>query len=459
MPFCTALSVRYQGMLGSQSEYDRGWPQSYCPLLPSSGLIRIMTEFFPIISVVCLVITVTIGIVKKINSGLVGITMAMLCGVLLCGISPKSLVSAWPQSLCMAVMGMTFLFSIAKNNGTLTVLAEGITGMIRGQTRLLPICFFLLPMIMALSGVAVQANVAVVAPLCMEIGNRAKIKNLDVSYCVMLGACAGTLSPINPSGMIASALGESAFEQADCGGEFCYTPVFLTVMAIIVTLFIAVYFIRGMFRLRGCEIQQKRLEINREQVITMAGIVATVLSVAVFKTDTGLTAFSVSTILLLLRVDDQKRAIQGISWFTIILLGGMSLIIFVVREVGGIDLIAGMLSSIMTKNTAVPIMSLLSSAMASVASASGVVMPALLPTVSEIMGRVTGVDFYALYAAVLIGAHTVNISPLSVTGSLCLVNSNENERNTLFVKQFIGAGILSIASAVIIGLLYTGGLI
>jgi hypothetical protein len=53
-------------------------------------------------------------------------------------------------------------------------------------------------------------------------------------------------------------------------------------------------------------------------------------------------------------------------------------------------------------------------------STAGVVLPAFLPTVPGIIKKLGGGDPMPLVSSMLIGAHLVDVSPLSTTGALCI---------------------------------------
>ena len=54
------------------------------------------------------------------------------------------------------------------------------------------------------------------------------------------------------------------------------------------------------------------------------------------------------------------------------------------------------------------------------ASTSGVVLPAFLPTIPGLVARLGGGDPISLATSMNVGAHLVDMSPLSTTGAICL---------------------------------------
>lgn len=76
-------------------------------------------------------------------------------------------------------------------------------------------------------------------------------------------------------------------------------------------------------------------KFNRSQRITMAALGCGSLRIG-FKLDTGLFAFAAATVLVLLGCVEEKKAIKGIPWGTLILIVGVGLLVNVITELGGI---------------------------------------------------------------------------------------------------------------------------
>jgi hypothetical protein len=129
---------------------------------------------------------------------------------------------------------------------------------------------------------------------------------------------------------------------------------------------------------------------------------------------------------------------------------GVSMLVKVIADVGGIDLIAGYLAKIMTPRTAPAIMSLMAGVLSSVSSSSGVVMPTLIPTVPGLLAKFEGsVGVEAMVAAVIIGAHSVAYSPLSTLGGIGIAMASErtNKQKFFAVLLAAGAGMVLLTTA------------
>jgi hypothetical protein len=64
-------------------------------------------------------------------------------------------------------------------------------------------------------------------------------------------------------------------------------------------------------------------------------------------------------------------------------------------------------------------------------STTGVVLPAFLPLVPGLVGRLGG-DPLLLASAVVVGGNVADASPLSTIGALCLASAGADDRRLLF---------------------------
>ena len=109
----------------------------------------------------------------------------------------------------------------------------------RGNAGLIPLVFFGLSLGVASIGAGNIAAAALIAPLAMVVAERARISPFLMTLMVAHGCVAGALSPIAPTGIIASGLmsrmGLSGFERQNylynlfadtlaAGVGFCHLP-------------------------------------------------------------------------------------------------------------------------------------------------------------------------------------------------------------------------------------------
>ena len=71
-----------------------------------------------IISLIVLVIVVAIGFIKKVNLGFLSLAVAFILGTI-GDMSAKQISAGFSSSMFVTLVGVTFLFVMASNNGTL----------------------------------------------------------------------------------------------------------------------------------------------------------------------------------------------------------------------------------------------------------------------------------------------------------------------------------------------------
>ncbi len=387
-----------------------------------------------IISLLAIVLAIAIGFWKNINVGLIAIVFSLFLGYYAGGIPIKEIIGYWPLSLFFTTFGITLLFSIAKLNGTLEKLSIFMIYQSKGKKILIPIIFYFLAVVLASLGPGNISTSALLLPIGLIIGFQAGISVLLMSILIILGSIAGGLSPLAPNGIVALGL------AADHGvGDLGFHIYFNNVLTM--TLFSALVFVvLGGLKLKGNQIEVvKPGKFDRIQVITLISILILVLWVMIGNVNVGFAAFTLSAVLFLLKAADQQKAILNVPWSTILLICGTAVLISVVNELGGVDLLTSFLASLMNKQTAIPIMGVLAGVMSIFSSAVGVVMPTLIPTtvsLADQLGHV--VTPTALTITIAVASHVVTVSPFSTMGALALASSPDTiDKKKLFKDLFI----------------------
>jgi hypothetical protein len=74
-------------------------------------------------------------------------------------------------------------------------------------------------------------------------------------------------------------------------------------------------------------------------------------------------------------------------------------------------------------------------------SSTGVVLPAFLPTIPGLIEKLGGGDPLAIAYSINVGAHLVDVSPLSTLGALCIANAAERENRTVLFNWMLAWGL------------------
>ena len=198
-----------------------------------------------------------------------------------------------------------------------------------------------------------------------------------------------------------------------------------------------------------------------EQKLTLLSILVLIIWVIFGKVHVGFAGFTLAVALFFFKAGKQQQAVQQVPWTTILQICGAAVLISVVGELGGIRLLTNFLASIMNEWTAVSIMSILSGAMATFASAVGVVMPTLIPTTVNLSESLnSAVSPGVLTMTIAVASHMTTMSPLSVMGALALGSMPAGvDEKQLFKRMYIVAFIALAFVSIFLGILNQLGII
>jgi di/tricarboxylate transporter len=189
--------------------------------------------------------------------------------------------------------------------------------------------------------------------------------------------------------------------------------------------------------------------LTREQRITVLVTGALLLSIIFFGVDLIVGAFVASAIPLVARVSSEDRAIAAVSWGTILMICGVSTLISVLADTGGIDMIVDGLVAISTPTSVTGIIAFVAGIISAYASTVGVVLPMFLPTVPGLAERL-GADALAIASSINVGGHLVDVSPLSTIGALCVAAAAPTENRRVLFNKVLAWGLsMSVVGAVV----------
>ncbi|GAB4172599.1 MAG: SLC13 family permease [Roseiflexaceae bacterium] len=406
-----------------------------------------------LISLLSLFLAIGLSQISHLNVGVVSLCLAWIVGVYLGGLSIREIMSGFPVNLMMILFGITLLFGQAQLNGTLDHLSGVAMGIARGHAALLPIIFFVLALAIATLGPGNIAAVALLAPVAMASAGRAGVSAFLMTIMVATGANAGAFSPFAPTGIVANGLIDKQGLVMDPWSQI-YLPSLLAQSSIALIGYLGFGGIK--LWLNDHASQQPSAEVlprksfNRAQIATMIAIAALVIGVTIFKFDIGFFAMCLGVLIAVIGGTNQEEAIQTIPWSTIFMVCGVSVLVGVLEQTGGMDLFTTILARISTRENVTGMLAFVTGAISVYSSSSGVVMPAFIPAVPGLIEKLGGGDPVALVSAINVGSHVVDVSPLSTLGALCIANAAEHEdRDILFRNLFIWGLAMSLVGAIV----------
>lgn len=399
------------------------------------------------LSLIALLVAIIVSCTIRLHVGFLAISLAWVVGVYAADMSAREVMSGFPTRLFLTLAGVTLLFSQARANGTLDIIAHKAVRLCKGNIGVMPMMFFFLSFILASIGPGNIASTALMAPMGMAVAGQVGIPAFLMAIMIGNGANAGSLSPIAPTGVIVNGV----MDEIGLGGF--ETLTYLNNMMAHTVIVFAAYFLFGGWRLLTryhegelvvpTEDGAPRVATNFEQKhwLTIGTIGTLLTAVIFFNVDVGLGAFACAVILALFKAGDESEAVNLMPWRVIMMVCGVTVLISVLDKTGGLELFTQMLLSISTTNTVTAIMAFTTGFISIYSSTSGVVLPAFLPTVPDLAQQLGGVSPLAIASSMNIGAHLVDVSALSTLGALCMAAAPKHEDSRKLFNKLMAWGL------------------
>jgi di/tricarboxylate transporter len=426
-----------------------------------------------VVSLLALIAAIIVSCFSPINVGFLSLALAFLIGRFAAGLNVTSIVAGFPAGLFLTLAGITLLFSQARTNGTLDKIARHSVRLARGNRGMIPIVFFFLGVGLASIGAGNIAATALLAPIAMSIAGQIGISGFLMVVMLANGANAGAFSPFAPTGIIANNIMTRIGLDAAAWDNFFNTLVAQSFVAF------GGYFLLGggrLFRKDPDHEGQKQLEqilarpiepFTFPQRLTLAVIAALILSVIgaqlaslalgdpSLQLDVGLAAFVGAVLLTLFRAADEEDAVRSMPWSVILMVSGVTVLIGVMEQTGGMDLFTQLLAQLSGPEYVNGMLALVTGIISAYSSSSGVVLPAFLPTIPGLVSKVGGGNPLMIAYSINVGSHLVDVSPLSTLGALCLACAAPTENRTHLFRTLMLWGLsMSIVGAIVCQLFF-----
>ena len=266
------------------------------------------------------------------------------------------------------------------------------------------------------------------------------------------GANAGGLSPFAPTGVIVNGV------MAEIGLGGFETLTYLNNMMAHVGVAFLGYFLLGGWRLLG-KFHRGALVLPGTEVsddsslepdtafhtthwVTLGVIGTLLVGVILFDVSVGLGAFAAAIVLSLLKAGDELEAVKAMPWRVIMMVCGVTVLISVLDEAGGLELFTQLLAGLSTSQSVTGVVAFSTGLISIYSSTSGVVLPAFLPTAPGLAAQLGGVEPLAIASSMNIGAHLVDVSALSTLGALCMAAAPGTRRQSKALQPAHGLGSL-----------------
>ncbi|MFD5217995.1 SLC13 family permease [Streptomyces tendae] len=456
-----------------------------------------------LISILVLVVVFVIATTRSVNMGALAFAAAFGVGTLVADLDADGIFAGFPGDLFVVLVGVTYLFAIARANGTTDWLVHAAVRLVRGRVALIPWVMFALTGALTAIGAVSPAAVAIVAPIALSFATRYSISPLLMGTMVVHGAQAGGFSPISIYGSIVNGIVE---REKLPGSEVGLFLASLVANLLIAAVLFAVLGGRKLWA-RGAVTPEDGgvpgrgkasagtgtgtggtgtgtdgagtggtgagtgtggtapaavavrpdqetggaegtgIRLNPARIATLVALVALVVAVLGFDLDAGLTAVTLAVVLSTAWPDDSRRAVGEIAWSTVLLICGVLTYVGVLEEMGTITWAGEGVGGIGVPLLAAVLLCYIGAIVSAFASSVGI-MGALIPLAVPFLAQ-GEIGAVGMVAALAVSATVVDVSPFSTNGALVLAAAPDVDRDRFFRQLMIYGGIVVAAVPVL----------
>lgn len=405
-----------------------------------------------VLGFIAIAVSVIWGTKFKTNVGIAAIVFAFILGLFGLGMKAADIYAFWPARTTVQLIIVTAFFGFAVENGTINYIAKLVIYWTRKIPWALPIVYLLLNFALSAIGVSPPAVNMFLIPIFITLCYAAEINELFLSVGSNAGGMSGTLCPIGMVGIMLGGMISAADETLDASTIVMH--VFRTATIVFFILFAIYYFVLRLYKMKlPAELIQKPEPPTKEQKRNLAVIIVCILFLfvpAVINTfapnpvmekisnlDISLVYAAGMVALTLLKCGNEREVIKkSIPWNVIILLGGMTCLMGVMRTAGLADLIVNAVTG-STSAAVIPVLVVLLSGILSLFSdGTSVVMPLMIPIVIS-LASATGLNPAMLCACVCAPAIGMGMSPFSTGGGVFLSFVKEDRFQKMMIQSLI----------------------
>ena len=419
-----------------------------------------------LLTIAVLVAIFAAGAVLRVNLGLLGLAGAFLVGTIAAGIPAKEVLAGFPTDIFVTLVGITYLFALARSNGTIDLLVDGAARLLGHRAAAMPLLVFSVSALLTALGALGPAAVAIIAPVALRFARQYRLSPLMMGLVTIHGAQAGAFSPMSIYGGIANQVMARTGVTPD--------PIFLFLASLIFNALIAACVMLLLGRVRPPAVEGDVAVpasgdplaagggVTRDQLFTLGGLVALATAALaldpvtrVSRVDIGLMAICVIIALAALSPQMRSGGLQGVDWSTALLICGIVTYVTVMARLGVIDRAGASVALVAAPLLASLLLCYLAGVVSAFASSTAL-LGVVIPLAAPLFGS-NAVDAIPLVAAIAVSTTIVDTSPFSTNGALVVANAAPEGRAALlrqlliYSAFIIAVGPLAAWAAFVVG--------
>ncbi len=418
------------------------------------------------VAIIALVALFVVGTLLPINMGALAYVAAWLVGMYALGLDEKEILAGVSADLILTLIGVTYLFAIAKNNGTVDLIVRSAVKAVGGRVALIPWVMFGVTALLTAIGAASPAACAIIGPIALGFAGRYKINPLMMGMFVVHGAQGGGFSPISIYGTITNSVME------DAGLPTSEMTVFLTSLVVNLIMAAILFVLLGGRQLASQRLDPNEAEhvdedlhrggasvagrgtgavvrtrtqalgVRRDQQLTLAAFALVALIALIFDKNIGFVSITAAVILAMLSPNEHKDAVRQIAWPTVLLVAGVSTYATILNAAGSPEFVGKWAAGLGAVALGALILCYVGGVVSAFASSTAllpIIIPIAVPLIAE-----GGIDAALFVAALAISSTIVDVSPFSTNGALMLANKPDSIEEPVYYKQILTYSVIVV---------------
>ncbi len=410
-----------------------------------------------IIALIVLVAIFAISAIRNIHMGALALVAALIVGVLVVGESFDDVLAGFPVDALLILLGITFLFGIAREVGVIDWLVDRSVRLIGDRVALIPWAMFIIGTLVACLGTSHAAFTIV--PIAMSLAAKHRIHSTMMAIVMSSAIVGGALAPTSINGITVMTVAQTA--------GIPYNPALMFGLSVgINTIVVLVaFFMFGGRELitRGRTARAASLAaatsgslstggsarggtalLAKTELKPLTGFQTVVLvsipllvigffAITLLEVDLnlGAVALTLAVVLSFIKPDVGRKAMTRVDWSTILLLGGIITYVGVLTRLGAIDQLGEAARSVSEPLLAAFVICVIAGLVSAFASTIGI-LGALIPLAVPLLVPGGGLEMTGFIFALAISASLVDCAPFGTTGATIVASGVEEDRPRLY---------------------------
>jgi Na+/H+ antiporter NhaD/arsenite permease-like protein len=395
------------------------------------------------VAIIALVALFVVGTLLPINMGALAYVAAWLVGMYALDLDEKEILAGVSGDLILTLIGVTYLFAIARSNGTVDLIVHAAVRGVGGRVALIPWVMFAVTAVLTAIGAVSPAACAIIGPIALGFAGRYGISPLMMGMFVVHGAQAGGFSPISIYGTITNSV------MAENGLPDRELTIFFSSLVVNLILAVILFVVLGGRRLVSRRIDPDEAApedaadgVRPAQWLTLLAFVLVAVVALLFDKNIGFVAITAAVALSMIAPNAYKDTVKDIAWPTVLLVAGVSTYATILETAGSPEFVGNWAAGLSTVLIGALVLCYVGGVVSAFASSTAllpVIIPIALPLIAD-----GGVSAGLFVAALAVSSTIVDVSPFSTNGALMLANRPDSIGEQVYYRQILTYSVIVV---------------